>query len=345
MGLVDGLNLYRYSRDNPVNFSDPGGTQSQSDWGDIPLEVYEAGWVIDAETGRQVRPVVISPSVAASDGDAGRGTAQKPLSEAELSAELDRIAEDLGITFDGGAEAQGASEAEAPPEIAGGSSGDGSVSEHPRPGSAAGEEVLALMGSVAVGVAGAYAIGLAAGAFPALGLALAVYGAYQLIANFDEIKERFVSDPQFAAEVIGGGVSGAGRRGVIHGRAAAEAVPEGALLGSLGGTPRRAARGLTAGRRVNMPAWKKVIIDMDEVASGHMVGGRRLAPGNKKDVFPAGMTENQVENAIRYAYRYGEILQSQGADRVFVRGPFGSGSIEMWVNRATKTIETAWPKF
>lgn len=178
-----------------------------------------------------------------------------------------------------------------------------------------------------------------------MGVALAVYGAYQLIANFDEIKERFVSDPQFAAEVIGGGVSGAGRRGVIHGRAAAEAVPEGALLGSLGGTPRRAARGLTAGRRVNMPAWKKVIIDMDEVASGHMVGGRRLAPGNKKDVFPAGMTENQVENAIRYAYRYGEILQSQGADRVFVRGPFGSGSIEMWVNRATKTIETAWPKF
>jgi RHS repeat-associated protein len=28
LGLVDGLNLYRYSRDNPVNFSDPGGTES-----------------------------------------------------------------------------------------------------------------------------------------------------------------------------------------------------------------------------------------------------------------------------------------------------------------------------
>lgn len=27
-GLVDGLNLYRYSRDNPVRFSDPSGTQS-----------------------------------------------------------------------------------------------------------------------------------------------------------------------------------------------------------------------------------------------------------------------------------------------------------------------------
>lgn len=28
-GLVDGLNLYRYSRDNPINFSDPSGTQTE----------------------------------------------------------------------------------------------------------------------------------------------------------------------------------------------------------------------------------------------------------------------------------------------------------------------------
>ncbi|AGP41251.1 FG-GAP-like repeat-containing protein [Sorangium cellulosum] len=106
-----------------------------------------------------------------------------------------------------------------------------------------------------------------------------------------------------------------------------------------------AARGIAAGARVNMPAWRKIAIDMDEVASGHMVGGRRLAPGNKKDVFPVGMTETQVERAIRHAYRHGEVLHSQGADRVFVRGPFGEGLIEMWVNKSTKQIETAWPKF
>jgi RHS repeat-associated protein len=28
MGMVDGLNLYRYSRDNPIRYSDPGGTQA-----------------------------------------------------------------------------------------------------------------------------------------------------------------------------------------------------------------------------------------------------------------------------------------------------------------------------
>jgi len=101
-------------------------------------------------------------------------------------------------------------------------------------------------------------------------------------------------------------------------------------------------RGLAAGARANMPAWRRIAIDMKEIASGHMPGGIRLAPGNKKDIFH-GMTEKQVERAVRNAYRYGTVLKSQG-ERVFVRGPFGNGTIEMWVNRATKEIETAWPK-
>lgn len=103
-------------------------------------------------------------------------------------------------------------------------------------------------------------------------------------------------------------------------------------------------KGTPAGSRVNMPAWKKISIDMEEVSSGHMAGGSRLAPGNKKDIFPKEMSEDQVARAIRHAYRCGEVLQSQGEDRVFVRGPFGSGKIEMWVNKTTRTIETAWPK-
>ena len=33
-------------------------------------------------------------------------------------------------------------------------------------------------------------------------------------------------------------------------------------------------------------------------------------------------------------------------DRVFLTGPFGKhGRIEMWVNKKTKQIETAWPKY
>lgn len=50
------------------------------------------------------------------------------------------------------------------------------------------------------------------------------------------------------------------------------------------------------------------------------------------------------DSSVRNAYRHGDVLQSQD-DRVFVRGPFGNGIIELWVNRATKEIESAWPEF
>jgi RHS repeat-associated protein len=120
-------------------------------------------------------------------------------------------------------------------------------------------------------------------------------------------------------------------------------LPNGTIAGS---SPLSA--GVPAGSRVNMPAWKRIQIDMEEVESGHMVGGKRLAPGNKKDIFPEDMSQAQVERAIRNAYRNGEVQYLQGVDRdrAFVVGPFGShGTIEMWVNKTTKIIETAWPKY
>ncbi|WP_437905529.1 RHS repeat-associated core domain-containing protein [Sorangium sp. So ce327] len=103
------------------------------------------------------------------------------------------------------------------------------------------------------------------------------------------------------------------------------------------------ARGAAAGSRVNMPAWRKITINMGHIRDRHMPGGKDLVPGHKKDIFE-GMSELQVERAVRNAYRNGDVLQSQG-ERVFVSGPFGNGTIEMWVNRATKEIESAWPKF
>lgn len=55
-------------------------------------------------------------------------------------------------------------------------------------------------------------------------------------------------------------------------------------------------------------------------------------------------TGQEVEKAVRDAYRYGERLKSQG-ERVLVRGRAGGLTIEMWVNRVTKTVETAYPEF
>ena len=54
------------------------------------------------------------------------------------------------------------------------------------------------------------------------------------------------------------------------------------------------------------------------------------------------MNPEAVEDAVRQAYRFGEKIESQG-ERVRIQGYFGKLRIEMWVNRSTKTIETAYP--
>jgi hypothetical protein len=103
-------------------------------------------------------------------------------------------------------------------------------------------------------------------------------------------------------------------------------------------------------KAVNLPAWRRVEIDMEEVTSGHMEGGYRLiqsridATGGGKDAFPAGMSEGEVASAIRQAYRFGRAVERQG-ERSRVIGPWGNYQIEMWVNRSTRIIETAYPKF
>lgn len=99
---------------------------------------------------------------------------------------------------------------------------------------------------------------------------------------------------------------------------------------------RGAARAVKA---VNLPAWKKVGIDMGHVLERHTAQGA-LAAG--RTTFPELMNSKGIERAIREAYRYGEKIGSQG-DRVLMQGSSGGMTIEMWVNRATGMIETAYP--
>jgi len=106
----------------------------------------------------------------------------------------------------------------------------------------------------------------------------------------------------------------------------------------------RASRGASRTKPVNLPAWRRVTIDMEEVTSGHMQGGSRLMPGSRKDLFPNHMNAQQVERAIRDAYRHAERVRTQG-ERVLIRGtsPKTGLRIEMWVNTQTNTIDTAYP--
>jgi len=93
-------------------------------------------------------------------------------------------------------------------------------------------------------------------------------------------------------------------------------------------------------KTVNLPAWKKIAIDMEHIASGHVAGGSRVS--DLKDLFPTSMTLRQIEGSVREAYRYGSKLMTQG-DRVLVEGVGRGLRIQMWVNRATRTVETAYP--
>ena len=93
----------------------------------------------------------------------------------------------------------------------------------------------------------------------------------------------------------------------------------------------------------NLPAYKKMQIDMAHVASGHMPDGSRN-PDGKKTVF-WGLTVQQVTKAIFEAYKTASKLQTQG-DRIKLIGYSDSFklTIEMWINVVEYIIETAYPK-
>ena len=93
----------------------------------------------------------------------------------------------------------------------------------------------------------------------------------------------------------------------------------------------------------NLPAFKKLTIDMDHIMSGHSPGGGRNPKGNKSVFY--GMTAEAVRRAIEEAYKVCEKIKTQG-DRVLVRGFSKTYNliIEMWLNIKEKVIETAYPK-
>jgi RHS repeat-associated protein len=96
---------------------------------------------------------------------------------------------------------------------------------------------------------------------------------------------------------------------------------------------------LPATKAVNLPAWKTVTIDLEHVLERHTAEGSRTSEAASKFV---GMTASGIESAIRQAYRHSEKIGVQG-DRVLLRGTAGKLMIEMWLNKTTKTIETAYP--
>lgn len=90
---------------------------------------------------------------------------------------------------------------------------------------------------------------------------------------------------------------------------------------------------------VNLPSWEKVTVDMEHIAERHMPGGA-LTEGRDVFVNPNGQG---VQTAIRQAYGSATVMAVQG-ERVLFEGVTKTGmTVQMWLNKASKVIESAYP--
>ena len=84
---------------------------------------------------------------------------------------------------------------------------------------------------------------------------------------------------------------------------------------------------------------------MTHIMDIHTKCGDVAKQSGKKDLFPENMTDRQIKKAILEAYSKAKRIRTQSGDsnKVLVRGQADGMTIEMWVNKATKLIETAYP--
>ena len=91
----------------------------------------------------------------------------------------------------------------------------------------------------------------------------------------------------------------------------------------------------------DLPAWGKLTVDWDHIYEGHWEGTPEQTRGNN-DVF-WGLSQPQIKRVVRGAYEnVHSKLQTQGP-RIRVRGEFERWTVEMWVNKEDKLLETAYP--
>uniref|UniRef100_A0AAU2V2F5 FG-GAP-like repeat-containing protein n=1 Tax=Streptomyces sp. NBC_00003 TaxID=2903608 RepID=A0AAU2V2F5_9ACTN len=111
----------------------------------------------------------------------------------------------------------------------------------------------------------------------------------------------------------------------------------------LSGGPRAATEGgLWAAARVNLPSWKAIAVDMVHVLERHTANGKIYKQSGIKTKFPDSWSPAKIEKAVLNAYRFGRSVKTQGS-RIQLQGMTDGLMIEMWFDRATNLIETAYP--
>jgi hypothetical protein len=82
---------------------------------------------------------------------------------------------------------------------------------------------------------------------------------------------------------------------------------------------------------------------MDHILDRHTAGGKTYGQSGIKTKFPDYMSQGEIESTVRQAYRGSSVAGPSQGDRVFPRGSANGLNPEMWVNKSTNTIETAYP--
>ena len=94
-------------------------------------------------------------------------------------------------------------------------------------------------------------------------------------------------------------------------------------------------------KSIGLPGLKSLTINMEHILSGHLAGGARAS--SIKTLFASNLSSKQIENMIKTAYSNAKKIKTQG-DRIKVVGQAKDGTvIEIWVNKVTKVIESAYP--
>ncbi len=96
-------------------------------------------------------------------------------------------------------------------------------------------------------------------------------------------------------------------------------------------------------RPADLPAWGKLTVreDWQHIYDGHWEGTPVQTRGNN-DVF-WGLTKEQIKRVVRGAYdNIASKLQTQGP-RIRVRGEYDGWTVEFWINKEDKVLESAYP--
>ena len=102
--------------------------------------------------------------------------------------------------------------------------------------------------------------------------------------------------------------------------------------------------GLSKSKPINLPSIKKIVVDMVHILDRHTSNGNTAKQRKITDLFPDEMSPKQIEKSVKEAYCTLKPTKTQG-ERIQGRGTSKDGTIiEMWFNKATKVIETAYPK-